>query len=132
MFRRAGIWLGALLIVALATVGGLATSAVRKAWPQTTGTIALEGLGGSVSVARDERGIPTITADNPTDLFRAQGFVSAQDRFFEMDLRRHIASGRLAELVGAAGVHAAQTDRAMGTRKGDPQGLPPPAPPTRP
>ena len=131
MFRRAGIWIGALLIVALATVGGLATSAVRKAWPQTTGTIALEGLGGSVSVARDERGIPTITADNPTDLFRAQGFVSAQDRFFEMDLRRHIASGRLAELVGAAGVNADKAIRTMGWRKVAEEELPTLAPATR-
>ena len=76
------------MVAALVAVGAFATSAVRRAWPQTTGTIALEGLGSTVSVVRDERGIPTISADNATDLFRAQGFVSAQDRFFEMDLRR--------------------------------------------
>ena len=48
-------------------------------------------------------GVPTIYADNASDLFRAQGFVSAQDRFFEMDLRRHVTAGRLSELVGSAG-----------------------------
>ena len=106
-------------------------AAVRRAWPQTGGSIALEGLGGTVSVARDERGIPTITADNATDLFRAQGFVSASDRFFEMDLRRHIASGRLAELVGSSGVAADQAIRTMGWRKVAEAELPILAPSTR-
>ena len=111
--------------------GGFATSAVRRAWPQTTGTIALEGLGANVSVMRDERGIPTIFADNPADLFRAQGFVAAQDRFFEMDLRRHIASGRLAELVGASGLASDKAIRTMGWRKVAEEELPALAPETR-
>ena len=80
MVRRTLLWVGALVVVALVAAGGFGASAVRRAWPQTSGTIALEGLGGTVSVARDERGIPTITADNATDLFRAQGFVAASDR----------------------------------------------------
>ncbi|NNC10224.1 penicillin acylase family protein, partial [Corallococcus exiguus] len=46
------------------------------------------------------QGVPQIYADTPEDLFRAQGYVQAQDRFFEMDYRRHVTSGRLAELVG--------------------------------
>lgn len=119
------------MVAALVAVGAFATSAVRRAWPQTTGTIALEGLGSTVSVVRDERGIPTISADNATDLFRAQGFVSAQDRFFEMDLRRHIASGRLAELVGSAGVAADKAIRTMGWRKVAEEELPTLAPSTR-
>ena len=44
--------------------------------------------------------MPQIYASTTADLFRAQGFVHAQDRFFEMDLRRHITAGRLSELVG--------------------------------
>ena len=100
--------------MALVAGAGFTTSAVRRSWPQTTGSIGLEGLGGPVSVVRDERGIPTILADNPVDLFRAQGFVSAQDRFFEMDLRRHIASGRLAELIGAPGLASDKAIRTMG------------------
>ncbi|GAB3279084.1 hypothetical protein GCM10027456_71350 [Kineosporia babensis] len=60
----------------------------------------MPGLTGSATVIRDERGVPQIFADNAADLFRVQGYVSAQDRFFEMDLRRHITAGRLSELVG--------------------------------
>ena len=131
MVRRTLLWVGALVVVALVAAGGFGASAVRRAWPQTSGTIALEGLGGTVSVARDERGIPTITADNATDLFRAQGFVAASDRFFEMDLRRHIGSGRLAELVGSAGLAPDQAVRTMGWRKVAEAELPTLAPNTR-
>lgn len=131
MFRRAGLWAGALLVVALVAGAGFTTSAVRRSWPQTTGSIGLEGLGGPVSVVRDERGIPTILADNPVDLFRAQGFVSAQDRFFEMDLRRHIASGRLAELIGAPGLASDKAIRTMGWRKIAEEELPALTPTTR-
>ena len=59
---------------------------VRRAWPQTSGSIPLEGLTADVTVVRDARGIPQIYADDAVDLFRAQGFVAAQDRFFQMDL----------------------------------------------
>ena len=49
---------------------------------------------------RDDSGIPHIFGDSLTDLVRAQGYVHAQERFFEMDLRRHVTAGRLSELVG--------------------------------
>jgi penicillin amidase len=55
-----------------------------------------------VTVTRDARGVPTLSAGNRTDLAWATGFVHAQDRFFEMDLSRRLAAGELAELVGAA------------------------------
>ena len=51
-------------------------------------------------MVRDDRGIPQIYAETADDLFRVQGYVQAQDRFFEMDFRRHVAAGRLSELVG--------------------------------
>ena len=49
---------------------------------------------------RDVLGIPTITAETTDDLFYAQGYVHAQDRFWEMDFRRHVTSGRVSELFG--------------------------------
>ncbi|GAA3630499.1 hypothetical protein GCM10022223_55310 [Kineosporia mesophila] len=61
----------------------------------------MAGLAGPASVIRDDRGVPQIYADNATDLFRVQGYVNAQDRFFEMDVRRHVTAGRLSELVGS-------------------------------
>ena len=71
---------------------------VRRSFPLYGGVLTVAGLGSEVLVLRDEYGIPQIYADNAEDLFFAQGFVQAQERFFQMDFRRHFASGRLSEL----------------------------------
>jgi penicillin amidase len=75
-------------------------STVRASFPQTSGSLKLDGLSAPVDVKRDAYGIPQIYADKPADLFRAQGYVQAQDRFYEMDVRRHLTSGRLSEMFG--------------------------------
>ena len=81
------------------------TWSVIRAFPQTDGeSIEVAGLQSEVTVHRDSHGIPTLTAETTDDLFRAQGFVHAQDRFWEMDFRRHMTSGRLSELFGEAQV----------------------------
>ncbi|SDN89226.1 penicillin acylase family protein [Actinacidiphila guanduensis] len=79
-------------------------STVRASFPQTTGSLTLRGLSGPVDVKRDANGIPQIYADTPEDLFRAQGYVQAQDRFYEMDVRRHLTAGRLSEMFGKSEV----------------------------
>jgi penicillin amidase len=89
------------VVLSLVVVAGAAVVLIRRPLPTYDGAISLAGLRAEVEVVRDERGIPQIYADDPRDLFRAQGYVHAQDRFFEMDYRRHVASGRLAELIGA-------------------------------
>ncbi len=86
-------------VIALIAAGAVVWT-IQRSFPQLSGTIALAGLGDEVSVQRDVLGIPTITADNTHDLFYAQGFVHAQDRFWEMDFRRHVTSGRVSELFG--------------------------------
>ncbi|MGO2037207.1 MAG: penicillin acylase family protein [Brevibacterium sp.] len=73
---------------------------VRRSFPTTEGELSLPGLDAEVTVTRDASGIPTIEAETAHDLFLAQGFVHAQDRFWEMDFRRHVTSGRLSELFG--------------------------------
>jgi penicillin G amidase len=90
----------AVLVLVLAATAVAAVLVVRRPLPQTTGELDVPGLDAEVTVVRDDRGVPTITARTPEDLFLAQGFVHAQDRFFEMDYRRHVTAGRLAELVG--------------------------------
>ncbi|WP_405582568.1 penicillin acylase family protein [Streptomyces sp. NBC_01190] len=75
-------------------------STVRASFPQTTGSLKLKGLSAPVDVERDDKGIPQIYANTPDDLFRAQGYVQAQDRFYEMDVRRHLTAGRLSEMFG--------------------------------
>ncbi len=129
--RRLWLALVAVVVLALAVTAVVTTTAVRQAWPQVSGEITLDGLAGSVTVLRDGQGVPHIYADTPTDLFRAQGFVAAQDRFFEMDLRRRVTSGRLAELVGAPGLASDQVVRTLGWRKVAEDELPRLAPATR-
>ncbi|WP_225838158.1 penicillin acylase family protein [Streptomyces sp. NK08204] len=94
------------LVLVLAVVAGItggaywSVSTVRASFPQTKGSITLDGLSGPVDVKRDGNGIPQIYASSEEDLFMAQGFVQAQDRFYEMDVRRHMTSGRLSEMFG--------------------------------
>ncbi len=93
---------GVAVVVVLMLVAATTFAAVivRRPLPQVEGSLRLEGLAADVRVVRDSLGVPQIYADDAEDLFRAQGFVAAQDRFFEMDYRRHVTAGRLAELVG--------------------------------
>lgn len=87
------------LIVVALSVALVVT--VRGPFPDTEGTISPEGLEGEVDVFRDEYGVPHIFATNEHDLFFAQGYVHAQDRFWQMEFWRHTGQGRLAEIVGA-------------------------------
>ncbi|WP_153398283.1 penicillin acylase family protein [Ornithinicoccus halotolerans] len=114
------------VVVVFAVVGGavLGVGLVRRPFPQTTGEQTLPGLSAEVEVLRDEQGVPHIYADTPEDLFRAQGYVAAQDRFFQMDLRRKVASGRLAELVGEEGLASDTLVRTLGWRRVASQELP--------
>jgi hypothetical protein len=121
----------AVLVVAALVAGVVVTTTVRAALPKTTGTADLPGLGADVSVLRDDSGIPHLYGDSITDLARAQGYVHAQERFFEMDLRRHVTAGRLAELVGAEGLESDKVIRTMGWRRVAEEELPTLKPQTR-
>ena len=76
----------------------LAPSAAQNESPQS---IQIKGLKDRVTITRDERGIPYIDAKNDDDLFFAQGYATAADRLWEMDLFRRTARGELAEILGA-------------------------------
>ena len=118
--RKLGKVLGVIGIVALllvVTVIGYRAWTVHRSFPQTSGDITLQGLTGTVDVYRDDRGIPDLYADNPADLFYAQGYVHAQDRFWEMDFRRHITSGRLSEMFGKSQVETDTFLRISGWRR---------------
>ena len=90
---------------------------VRQPFPQTDGELTLAGLDAEVTVLRDDAGIPQLYGDSIADLMKAQGFVHAQERFFEMDVRRHITSGRLSELFGEATVETDTFVRTLGWRE---------------
>jgi penicillin amidase len=67
---------------------------------QASGTLVLPGLKGPVMVLRDEKGMAYIYARDMDDAIMAQGFVTAQDRLFQMEVMRLLATGRICELAG--------------------------------
>jgi len=88
--------LGALLL--LTCIGAFWYFMSRQ--PQRDGELALTQLKAEVSVRYDERGVPHIKANNQDDLYRALGYVHAQDRLFQMEIMRRLANGELAEILG--------------------------------
>jgi penicillin amidase len=64
-------------------------------------SVAIKGLKDQVTIRRDERGIPYVEAQNDEDLYFAQGYATAQDRLWQMDLLRRTARGELAEVLTA-------------------------------
>jgi len=93
-----------LALLTLLVVAGAGTSLyfynmVRSALPQLDGSIAVEGIHAPVSVLRDAQGVPHITASSLENLFLAQGYVTAQDRLWQMDLTRRYAAGETSEIL---------------------------------
>lgn len=68
--------------------------------PDYTGTMALPGLMGQVTVKTDEHGVPHIFAENETDLFFAEGYIIARERLFQMDMTRLAGRGELSTMFG--------------------------------
>src|SRR5450756_617147 len=93
--------ISALLLVTLALiVAGVAAWYLHSKQPQRAGTLTLTQLSAPVSVRYDERGVPHIRAQNEIDMYRALGYVHAQDRLFQMEMMRRLAQGELAEILG--------------------------------
>lgn len=102
LLRLIAPWAGLLLV--LAAVAALVV--VRRSFPQVDGELTLPGLTAEVTVIRDIHGTPHIYASTLSDLVMAQGLVEAQDRFWQMDFYRHVATGRTAEMFGESQVQA--------------------------
>ncbi|TVP70532.1 MAG: penicillin acylase family protein [Nitriliruptor sp.] len=115
--KRLSVSLAVLLAVGLVLSLVTGTWMVRRSFPTTSGQAELVGLDQDVEVYRDAYGVPTIVAATSADLYRAQGYVHAQDRFWEMDLRRHVTAGRVAELLGADAVDTDRFIRTLGWRR---------------
>jgi penicillin amidase len=100
------------LIVAVGAVVLWFRHAAYTALPQLDGAIKVAGLSAPVHVVRDAQGVPHITAASLHDLFFAQGYVTAQDRLWGMDMTRRYAAGELSEVLGE---RALKTDIAQRT-----------------
>jgi len=112
--RRIALWTGVLLALLLvaAGVGALwLRAAARAALPVLDGDVHLSGLSAPVTVRRDGHGVPHIEAASEQDLFAAQGYVTAQDRLWQMDSLRRYANGELAEIMGPSLLRHDRTQR---------------------
>lgn len=108
-------------LTALALI--VAASAAGAYWyidskqPQRDGELQLSHLQAAVTVDYDERGVPHIQAQNEADMYRALGYVHAQDRLFQMEILRRLARGELAEVLGSKLVDTDRLFRTLGIRE---------------
>jgi penicillin G amidase len=115
--RWAALWTSVVVVTLSLVATTVLVWTVRRGFPTYEGELTLPGLGAPVTVYRDSFGIPQVFASSEHDLFEAQGYLHAQDRFWEMDVRRHLTSGRLAELFGPSQVPADAFLRTLGLRR---------------
>lgn len=84
--------------------------------PEVDGKLTVSGLQAAVTVERDAHGVPHLTASSMDDLLFAQGYVTAQDRLWQMDMLRRHAAGELAEVLGSSMVEHDRTQRYLQLR----------------
>ena len=78
------------------------------------GDLQLDGLIDKVTVHYDEHFIPHVFAQNETDLYRAQGFITAKHRLWQMEFQTHAAAGRLSEIIGEGALNYDKEERRRG------------------
>ena len=104
------------LLALFAGVLAYAYYVAHSALPQLDGRVQISRLSAPVTVTRDSHGVPTIEAANLEDLFFAQGYVTAQDRLWQMDVMRRFGSGELSEVFGEAMLKVDREQRILGLR----------------
>jgi penicillin amidase len=109
-------WLLLAIVLLLAIAVAYGWYVAHSALPQLDGTLQINGLSAPVAVTRDIHGVPVIQAATLEDLFFAQGFVTAQDRLWQMDIMRRFGSGELSEILGAATLELDREQRILGLR----------------
>ncbi|MBM3791931.1 MAG: penicillin acylase family protein, partial [Acidobacteria bacterium] len=121
MIRKRVIRVGGWAVAAVCALALLA-AAVGAAWfyraaisslPLLEGSLQISGLSASVEIARDDHGVPHLSAENLEDLVFAQGFVTAQDRLWQMDMNRRYGRGELAEILGSGMVPSDRRHRIL-------------------
>jgi penicillin amidase len=112
-FKITGLALALLVLI----IGSLAGWYIYTKLPVRKGTVDIHGLSAVVSVQYDERGVPHIHAENEADMYKALGYVHAQDRLFQMEMVRRLAKGELAEILGPDLVEVDQLFRTLGIRE---------------
>jgi penicillin amidase len=113
---RVVLWLLLAVLLLLACAVGYAYHVAHSALPQLDGELRVAGLSALVTVTRDTHGVPTIEAATLEDLFFAQGYVTAQDRLWKMDVMRRFAGGELSEILGEDTVKLDREQKILGLR----------------
>ena len=106
------------VLLAIVAVAGLYLwfyVTARGSLAQLDGEISVRGLKAPVHVIRDAHGVPHLTAASNEDLFYAQGYITAQDRLWQMDMTRRAMAGELAEILPAASAPPSLVSRMNGT-----------------
>jgi acyl-homoserine lactone acylase PvdQ len=112
--RNVLVGIGLLAVLTSSGTAGLYWRWSRAALPKLDGHAQLPGLAATVTVRRDALGIPHIQAGSTLDAIRAQGYATAQDRLWQMDLLRRRAQGELAEAFGEGALRADRDARTLG------------------
>jgi penicillin amidase len=112
------VWIVVIVLVLVVTAAGSLLGVLTfRGFPTTHGSLAIAGLDDAVRVTRDANGIAWIEAETSQDLFLAQGYVHAQERMWQMEVWRHISSGRLSELFGSSTLTEDRFIRTLGWRQ---------------
>lgn len=109
--------LGLLLLFIILGVAGYAFYLKSSLTPSYSGERVLTGLSGDVDIYFTEHGVPHIYGESEEDTYRALGYIHAMERLWQMDLLRHVGSGRLSELFGPDMIENDKFLRTMGISK---------------
>ncbi len=114
--KRTLKWLASLIALVLVILACAAAWYLHTKQAVRSDTVDISHLTEPVTVSYDERGVPHIQAQNEADMYRALGYVHAQDRLFQMEMVRRLANGELAEVLGPKLVDADRLFRTLGLR----------------
>ncbi len=115
------VWTAVSLVLVLLVAAGAGLmwlrAAAKASLPVLDGDVHTSGLVAAVTVRRDAHGVPHIDAASEQDLFFAQGYVTAQDRMWQLDAFRRNAEGELAEVMGSPLIEHDKAQRVLGFRR---------------
>lgn len=112
MLKKILVW-----TLAAAAVIAAAAATLSSSLPRRDGTLSLPGLEAAVRIELDARAVPRIRAASLEDAYRAQGYLHAQERFFQMDLMRRSTAGELSALIGEATLPVDRAQRVFQLRR---------------
>jgi penicillin G amidase len=103
--------------VAAAAAAGLWYQLFVRPLPRTRGRLQVSGLDGPVEIRRDRWGVPHVRAHSLRDVWFAEGFCHGQDRLWQLELYRRVASGTIAEITGRSALLSDRFVRTLGLRR---------------